>query len=205
MTLLRHLDRIVYFAHIPKTGGSSVEYALRAAGARRALHFHKRLGYVKCNLQHMHAAVFDKFVPPEFYDYGFTVTRHPFDRLLSEYKWRVHLGQTEMEFDPWVRKHLALAEQRPYLLDNHLRPQCEFVTDDIEIFRFEDGLAAPLASASENLRLQEVDTSVHRRSGGDIEATWSTATRSQAYSFYKNDFETFDYDPERTGVNLRND
>ncbi len=140
MTLLSANGKLFYFAHIPKTGGSSVETAMRKAGARRALHFHKRLDFVRCNLQHMHAELFDTFVPPKFYNKGFCVIRHPIARLVSEYRWRQTLDQASLPFDPWVRRQIAAYAQNPYVLDNHMRPQHEFIGKKIKVFRFEDGI-----------------------------------------------------------------
>jgi hypothetical protein len=203
MTLLRNDGRLIFLAHIPKTGGSSIEYALRTAGAARALHFHKRMDYAKCNLQHMHAELYQKFVPSDFYDYGLAVTRHPFDRLLSEYKWRIQLGHANLDFDPWVIRHLELYQRQPYVLDNHIRPQNEFLCPSIEVFRFEDGLDAPLRSAAKHLGLSDIDTSTHRRQGDPIGVTWSDDTRQRVFEFYRSDFELLGYDPSRYSAEIR--
>ena len=194
MTLLRANDRLFYFAHIPKTGGSSVETALRAAGASRALHYHKRLKYLRCNLQHMHADLFDTFVPPAFYDAGFCVTRHPVARLVSEYRWRQTLQHASIPFDAWVRKQIKDYRKDPYILDNHMRPQAEFVGKKIEILRFEDGMDQVLSRVSQITGLT-LDPGTHVRQPTIKDAlTWSPETRAAALRFYDVDFATFGYD-----------
>ncbi len=194
MTLFRNKENTVFFAHIPKTGGSSVEHALRAGGAKRALHFHKRLDFVKCTMQHMHAELYDVFIPKGFYDYGFAVVRHPFDRLESEYRWRVNLKQAKHEFNKWAIANLKRQLTKPYALDNHIRPQHEFVGKSaVEVFRFEDGLDKPISQAARKLNI-EADVATHRRKGPSLDVKWTAATRDYAYEFYKQDFVQFGYD-----------
>lgn len=205
MTLLRNGSKLINFVHIPKTGGSSIEFALRQAGAKRALHYHKKLNYVACNLQHMHAALYDIFIPEDFYDYGFCVTRHPFDRLLSEYKWRHGLGDAKKPFDVWVQNVIKAYASKEYVNDNHIRPQSQFVgkSSKIEVFRFEDGLNTVLQSAASALELTGVDLSTHRRSGETIQVKWSKMTRQLALEFYQSDFEKFNYDPSDHTANIK--
>lgn len=194
MTLLKVKSKLYYFAHIPKTGGSTVEFAMREAGAKRALHFHKRLDFVACNLQHMHAELFDTFVPPNFYARGFCVVRHPIARLVSEFYWRSSLGHVKHSFDGWVRDSLKRYAKNPYLMDNHIRPQHEFVGKKIEVFRFEDGMDNILASISDMTGLT-LDPGTHRRAGADkVPVTWSPETRLKVIKFYAEDFAQFGYD-----------
>lgn len=193
MPLLKCKSGLYYFSHIPKTGGSTVEFAMRQAGAKRALHHHKKLDYVRCNLQHMHAELFDTFVPPEFYRKGFCVTRHPIARLVSEFHWRESLGHVKAEFDEWVRNRINEYSKDNYILDNHFRPQHEFVGKKIQVFRFEDGMDTILTAISEMTGLT-LDTNIHRRKSADKRAlTWSPETREKAIAFYDKDFQTFDY------------
>lgn len=194
MTLFKTKNRLFYFAHIPKTGGSSVETALRTAGADRALHYHKRLRYVNCNLQHMHAELFDTFVPPDFYEAGFCVIRHPVARLVSEYRWRQTLDHAKDSFDLWMRLQFKAYQKNPFILDNHIRPQHEFVGEKIEVLRFEDGMDNVLSRVAQITGLP-LDADTHVRKPKVKEPlTWSPETRAAALRFYHADFVTFDYD-----------
>jgi len=194
VTLLKVEDRLFYFAHIPKTGGSSVETAMRAAGAVRALHYHKRLKYLSCSLQHMQAELFDIFVPPAFYEAGFCVTRYPVARLVSEYRWRQTLDHVKEPFDIWVRKQLKAYAKDPYILDNHIRPQHEFVGQKIEVLRFEDRMDKVLSRVAQITGLAlNLDTHV-RKPKVKEQLTWSPETRAAALRFYHADFGAFGYD-----------
>ncbi|MFT5870738.1 MAG: hypothetical protein ACI8TF_002866 [Paracoccaceae bacterium] len=202
MTLLKVKNRLFYFAHIPKTGGSSLETAMREAGAKRALHYHKHMNYVSCNLQHMHAKLYDTFVPPDFYSAGFCVVRHPIARLVSEYRWRQTLDQAKVPFDKWVYQKLKAYQKDPYILDNHLRPQHEFIGEKIEVFRFEDGMENIMARISEMTGLT-LNTQTHVRKptiNGSL--TWSPESRALALRFYEEDFETLSYDYDMPVTNL---
>jgi hypothetical protein len=37
-------------------------------------------------------------------------------------------------FDAWLFRHLSLYATKPYILDNHLRPQVHFINGDVRVF-----------------------------------------------------------------------
>ena len=195
MPLFRYKDKVVFFIHIPKTGGSSIEHSLREAGAKRALHYHKRFEYVKCAIQHMHADLHEFFVPSTFYDESFAVVRHPVDRLFSEYRWRLNRQNVRREFDPWIHYHLNKYAENPYILDNHLRPQVEFIGKSTRVFRFEDGLKTPLEAVGRSLTLENVRLN-HRNKGSDIVVSMKERTLERINTFYAEDFAQFNYQHE---------
>lgn len=197
MTLLRYREKIIYFAHIPKTGGSSVEYALRQAGVSRAMHHHTTLGYTKCCPQHMHADLVNIFFPNDFYDYSFAVVRHPFDRLVSEYSWRVKRNVVKKKFDPWVNSVLRAYENNNYICDNHIRAQSEFVTAGMNVFKFGEGIPHIIKKVSEVIGIQNIDSQTHRNKGKGISVEWSEDTKMRARKFYAVDFTNFSYDSDQ--------
>lgn len=146
MPLARLADKLVFFAHIPKTGGSSIEEWLSAVGLL-ALRHNASLDGMGCPPQHMHAALYEPLFKGAFVDARFAVLRDPVERLVSEYRYR--RGQVERKgkrqmpsFEAWVERAFRLYADNPYFLDNHIRPQAEFVCDGMKLFRFEDGLEA---------------------------------------------------------------
>ncbi len=184
MPLFRNQDKIIYYAHIPKTGGSSVERALKDAGAKTALHFPKRLGYSNSTPQHMHAEIYENFVPAQFYDFAFTIVRHPIDRLLSEYKWRLKLKQTKLDFNSWANTGLKKYRDNNYLMDNHIRPQYEFIGENVKVYKFEDGLELPLREASQRLGLDNVNLKKHANKGTQTSAAISLNNLTLAVHLY---------------------
>lgn len=77
----------LFFAHIPKCGGSSIERYMAAKG-RLAFRSTTTGGWSKCTPQHMHREIYDRLIPPDAYDHGFVVLRDPKARLISEFKMR---------------------------------------------------------------------------------------------------------------------
>lgn len=143
MPLAKLGQTLVFFAHIPKTGGTSVETYLRAKG-QVTMHSATELDWLPCSPQHMHGALFEALVEPGFCDHSFAMLRDPVERMISEYRHRAKRaadrGKHVASFDEWAPRVLKLSRNRPYLYDNHLRPQAEFVTSGMRLFRLEDGL-----------------------------------------------------------------
>ncbi|AUQ68770.1 sulfotransferase family 2 domain-containing protein [Phaeobacter inhibens] len=198
MPLYRHGDKIILFIHVPKTGGSTIEEVLSTSGARQALKYYQRLGYAKATPQHMHWELLEHWVPEDFYDYAFMVVRHPIARMISEYRWRSEISETELpEFEIWVNRQLGRYEKNGFILDNHIRPQHEFLGPDTEVFRLEDGLERPVFIALERLGLPTDDFEIHhaRKSERNL-LTLTEKTLQDIRSFYATDFEVFDFDPQ---------
>lgn len=139
MPLARISSKILFFAHIPKTGGSSVEAYLERKGSL-ALCFGRRLGWSATTAQHMDARLHARLVPRAFYDHGFAIVRDPVARMVSEYRYRVDRYPGQRAFPDWVRAAFDAYQSDPYVYDNHIRPQTEFLLPDMALFRFEEGL-----------------------------------------------------------------
>ena len=148
MPLVLHDGFRIFFAHVPKTGGSSVEeYLIRRFGFA-ALSI--RQGKVRPWPQrdvihsptHLAAADLRWFLPAEL-DLCFAVVRDPARRAISEYGFQK--GQSLMSrlgFSVWLRAMIHAATRDPRIYENHIRPQVDLVPEGAEIFRLEDGLEA---------------------------------------------------------------
>lgn len=103
-------------------------------------------------------------LPEGFCDHRFCILLNPFERVLSEYRYRAtrrnpvhdlldHIAPgdrltVELDwasefcgtFDEWLEKIFAEQVIDPYHSDNHIRPQAEFARPDLKMFLFEDGL-----------------------------------------------------------------
>jgi Sulfotransferase family len=198
MPLYERNGKIVFFVHIPKTGGGTIEKCLRDAGAREALRSGNRTDFTEVSPQHMHAALHKHYVPSTFYDYGFAVVRHPLDRFLSEFKWRKHLTKLPEfgDFEKWATRQLRRYPVDRYMLDNHLRPQSEFVSEGIEWFKLEDGLEGPAAKALSHLGIASLPGPlVNMKVSQPTEVTISEQLLTDVFAFYATDFDAFGYDP----------
>tara|TARA_R110002167_G_scaffold216155_1_gene420979 strand:+ start:1443 stop:2201 length:759 start_codon:yes stop_codon:yes gene_type:complete len=197
MPLYSNNNRTILLVHIPKTGGSSLEEMLVDAGAAQALKFHKRLGYSACTPQHMHWEVLCRWVPKSFYSFSLTIVRNPFERLASEYAWREKVSDTPIsEFNTWVRETLIRYKKNPYIYDNHIRPQVDFVGPRVKVFKLEDGLnpAAKMAFRRLGLTYRKPETPHVRKSDHKL-ITIEHSILEDIRAFYAADFEAYEYDP----------
>ena len=150
---------LIYFAHCPKAGGTSVERFMverwgSAVGLlgwgwdRKWAREGERAGEISCSPQHL---VWEdaRRVLPRAPDHVFTVVRDPVARMVSEYLYQAEGRLTgpagrpvrRLGFPAWLRLMLETAGRNPFTHDNHFRAQVEFVPPDgASVFRLEDGL-----------------------------------------------------------------
>lgn len=142
--------KVVLFVHVPKTGGRTIESRFQASGFALSYIDMEAGGLNRirlCSPQHMDAAQYSRIFDLPRFDFMFAVVREPVSRLKSELG--MHLQQnfrnSVEQNDQWVMDALAGYQANPYLYDNHLRPQYEFIAPGVAVFRFEEGLDAILA------------------------------------------------------------
>ena len=142
----------VLFAHIPKTGGTAVENSFMAADysawllQRTSRHLPPNALF-RCSPQHMHATLLEAILDLEQLPLRVAVVRNPLSRFASEYLYRHRQNQElsenpdETHFTEWGHRVLDRRARNPFLLDNHLRPQEEFLLANTHVVRLEDGLS----------------------------------------------------------------
>ena len=150
MPFVRSPSGLIYFAHVPKCGGTSVERYLRGRFGKLALHDGRFLmrppeaRWSKSSRQHLTITDLEQLIPVGFFDLSFAVVRHPVDRLVSLFRYqRDIVGRIApgVAFSRWLDLLPQRLAEKPYYLDNHPRPICDFVPEGARIFRLEDGLA----------------------------------------------------------------
>ena len=161
MPCVRANGKLLFFAHVPKTGGSSVEDYLAARFGPLSMLDRGWFGYryggggarsagLLTSPQHLTAADAGRLfqTPP---DWSFAVVRDPVARIVSEYRYMAARGRrpwrwlAKAGFSPWLHTVLRAARHDPTIFDNHLRPQSDIVPAEAEVFRLEDGLDALIA------------------------------------------------------------
>jgi hypothetical protein len=199
-------DRTVLFVHIPKAAGSTLEQMFVRSGWRVALRetqkTHPRLRPLRrCSPQHYHAALLQELLRVDRFDAIFTVTREPVSRFRSEYVMRQGRNPRidSVAVEEWADRVLARREDNPYALDNHLRPQHEFVLPGSLVYRLEDGLESAVADLNERFDLG-VTTAVppamegFKRAGvRSSEVEVSDRLHTTLRSVYADDFARFGY------------
>ncbi|WP_425074097.1 sulfotransferase family 2 domain-containing protein [Sagittula sp. S175] len=135
------------FAHVPKCAGTTVEHHLAQRFGPLGMMGNHPL--VPVSLQHLTWADLEAFCVPGQILSSFALVRHPLTRFVSTYNMRVAQVSppfprdvTLEDFADWVAARLPVSAM---LLDNHLRPQVDFLGPDTRLFRLEDGLDPVIA------------------------------------------------------------
>ncbi len=203
MPILCYENKRVFFSHIPKTGGTAVEsfFAKTPASVNfwsKGLHGKGGLRF-PCSPQHFHSDVINAMFGEGFFHFKFAVVRHPIERVLSEFRMKVGPrladGRSAISFDAWVERVLERYDRNPYILDNHFRPQVEFVDGATQVFRYEDGLEGAISVAAKALGLPVEEKIVlpRRNVGIRCDVSPSEETLERIYNFFRGDFDAFGY------------
>jgi hypothetical protein len=125
----------LFQSHVPKTGGTSVRKFLESNNGF-LMEYNQKI--TELSQQHRHKD--DEELLQEIKKrkpiFSFTVIRHPFDRIFSEFRYGHHWGanKTEADFDYFIEFHFKKFNKSGY--DNHLRPQVEYIHDNMKVYKF---------------------------------------------------------------------
>ena len=202
MPLYLNNEQAVTFLHIPKTAGTTIETWLNDSGKYQQILFsQKKLEGMLVTPQHLGYHTLTELTKTlnRPLEYKFAVVRNPFERIVSEFFYRIKLGSiqlgvnSESLFSAWVVHNLKKYQKTPELLDNHLRPQTYYVNDDVEVFKFEDGIHNVLDTVGKRIGLHE-NTQVESKKVGDKKSVWWSSTAIEmVLKLYEKDFERFGY------------
>lgn len=200
MPFIQHNGKRVLLIHIPKTGGTSLENWMKTIAPLRLFSMGIPMAS-KCTPQHYRMQDVRALLGEGFFDHAVAVVRNPYDRIESEYRMRAHLGKDNFfkgiaQFTPWLEDVLTRQKREPFCLDNHLRPQWEFLGSDVEVFRFEDGLQAPAARIAQKLGLAAPETLPRDLVAPPLQLSWDQVDRIRVRDHYARDFETLGYPGE---------
>jgi hypothetical protein len=192
--------------HVPKVAGTSVETWLESLAPLQLSTIYNS-GWthsLRCTPQHFDAHDIRCLFRDGYFDYAFLFVRDPYARMESEYRYlcaqkkvRSRLrdfGRTP-DFATWAVREMKAAEQDPWALDNHLRPQWEFAYPGADRFRLEDGLTAGLTVAAARMGVPAPETApaLNRTAGMDIRTAWTDEARAHVARRYARDFQEFGY------------
>ncbi|MEQ6896917.1 sulfotransferase family 2 domain-containing protein [Microbacterium sp. KR10-403] len=209
MPVFRKNGKNILFIHVPKCGGSSVEYSFRDSGYRVEYRDpklgRKSLNHLRtCSPQHMHAEMLRQTLRVERFELVFMIVREPIARFRSEYVYlhRKHeaVSRKAADVSAWARKEFRAYEKDPFVLDNHLRPQSEFWMPEAVVYRLEDGFDAMLDDL--NTRFHVGVTAAERALHSEKEVGFPSSEvelsddlTQHLRGFYHDDFERFGYEP----------
>jgi hypothetical protein len=183
----------VLFIHVPKTGGSTIEYELRQHHPISMSSNSVWPGY-QSTPQHLHSGPLIELFQPGDFVYVFAVVRHPVDRICSAYNWNQRNRALKVPFWIWLRVKLHQVRNSPCLDDNHLRPQEEFLCHNAEVFRLEDGLDKVFQRLGKITGVSYSNSPEIRKQSAQRQISVSKADRHLINRVYANDFKRFGYD-----------
>ena len=199
MPFVEYKGSRILFIHIPRTGGTTVESWLRSLGP---VHFFSTEipAFSKCTPQHYRTSNFRKPFEEAYFTYIFTIVRNPYDRIESAYRF-LATNQGSNFFKYWpsfsvrLEKNLNLQKSNAFHLDNHLRPQWEFVGSQVYIFKHEDGLNLAVQQIAKLLDLPPPVDLPHELSTKElpVAVAWDLADRLILQEHYRRDFLEFGY------------
>lgn len=211
MPFFRTAGKTCYFSHIPKTGGTSVEdYLIERFGPLAMLE--RRFNFIpqperwcQTSPQHIEWKSLQMFLPLELIDAVFTVVRHPIARTESGYHFQIQVEKSvppETPFSDWLKTQVRMLKENPFALDNHMRPQVDFVPEGAAVFHLEFGLDPmvpyfdELAGNTDGPRM--IGHSNKRKKPKTEAPDWARPSQADIdllCDLYAEDFERFGYVP----------
>lgn len=191
----------IFFVHVPKTAGTSIEdYLVRRFGPLILTDINKRERTAGTGLispiTHLSAIDLREIIPSQSI-LVFTMVRDPLSRLVSEYRWQSGASwMSRMSFSTWLRVMVGCVRIDARAYRNHIRPQTDLVPEDVEVFRFEDGFDAIIARIDEVTGISRPDLSMGHfkdRRGRRAEPEIFREDVDLVRRFYTQDYNRFGY------------
>jgi hypothetical protein len=189
------------FIHIPKTGGTSV---LRMFGLGPEPDQFDIFYHMTEDFEYDHASArYIKSQIPDVYEqcHKFALVRNPYDRLVSEYFWKIKDKDTrgfevgEMYFLNFVEKLYADYERILSLSQrgkSHFVPQSSYVLEDVEIFKFEE-IDKCFDMLCARYGVEKPSKRHNRTEHNHYETYYTEKAKNMVYDMYYLDFLTFGY------------
>lgn len=199
MPLAHHNCQSIFFAHVPKAGGSSVEdYLASRFGQLSLIDSNKRDGVNGTGLivpaTHLAADDLKELLPPNL-SYCFAVVRDPLERLASEFRYQSGLSRmSKLGFSLWLKVMLKAAKIEPRIYENHIRPQSNMIPDRAEIFKLEEGFDRMISALDRVTGTTRTELTVpHINTRKKEHISVSRADVRAVIQFYADDYDRFGY------------
>ena len=195
-------DKRIIFVHIPKTGGNSIEKMLgfdppdpdpprlrgddthRFARKRGSLHHLTYRQIIRRN----------GIDPADWFAFAFV--RNPWDRMVSEWRWRIERPQNRSMTlaDVIERARRSCRRIRPWRKDDHFLPQTAFLSPQLDfVDRFEN-FQDDVEKLRQRLKIEAPLPHTNRsRRDADYRQYYDRHTRAAVERLYRRDIEQLGY------------
>jgi hypothetical protein len=214
MPIFKTGHRLIYYAHVPKCGGSAVAWYLRERFGKVAFsdtqytRRDKARTWSRTSPQHIDVASLSRLFPEGFFDASFAIVRHPVPRLISAYHFQLEVERSiseQVQFSDWLEDISEMRKENPFLYDNHVRPMTEIVPEGAEVFHIEHGLDGLIPWFDRVTGDRSGPRAIPRRNeqgahtgGKSKRVVPSAADLARIAEIYAADFARFGYRPEDT-------
>ena len=183
----------VLFIHIHKTGGQSIS-ALMGISRGRENFYAEELTHLTVKMYEDHLDISDMYL--------FTFVRNPYDKIKSEYAWRMKNRMSvvfneptkhQMTFDKYMEtlyERWPIIPEKEWRTRAHVMPQHVFIDDRVEVFRHEE-FTKGCNILKEKFHIEKPIPHVNRGCGGNKH---TRRTMDIVNELYGEDFERFGYE-----------
>lgn len=213
MPIFKTAGKLIFYAHVPKCGGSAVEAYL---GDRFGSVAFQNISYLslpeaarwsRTSPQHIDVASLDLLFPPDFFDFSFSIVRHPISRMVSAFHFQQDVERSIPKgtgFSEWLEDLREIMEETPFAHDNHIRPMNELVPQGAHIFHLEHGLDALVpwldtitGDANGPRAVPHINKQGDYTKSKNSRVTPTPAEVAQIVDIYGADFKRFGYSPDQ--------
>lgn len=211
MPFFKASGALVYYAHVPKCGGSAVADYIRDRFGSVAFHDDRYLRqpepqrWTRSSPQHVDVESLERLIPLQFFDACFAFVRHPVARAVSTYHFQQEVEKSiaaEMSFSDWLASLPDEMARHPFASDNHIRPMSQIVPEGATVFHLEHGLDSLVTWLDALTGSADAPRAIiTRNTRGDYVRTRSAKVEPSASDLdriarlYADDFTRFGYDP----------